>query len=231
VAAAELQKGEAEKYVAQAQFQQALAIVDYLEIKAPFAGVVATRNVDPGALVRPDASGKPLLILAKVDKLRAIFFATMDTTSQLAVGNKVKYEADDAPGQLFVTTLSRMAGTYDKKTRMIRVEADLNNDRDPSTGRRPLRAGSYGRATIITQSATMPVVPQSALRRKAGRTSVVIVRENTCLVTPVEVAIETEILAGISAGLKAGDQVVIENPDALNNEQELSSSEIKIEKW
>jgi membrane fusion protein (multidrug efflux system) len=231
VAAAELQKGEAEKYVAQAQFQQALAIVGYLEIKAPFAGIVATRNVDPGALVRPGASGKPLLTVAKVDKLRAIFFATMDTTSQLAVGNKVKYEADDAPDQLFEATLSRMAGTYDEKTRMIRVEADLNNDRDPATKRRPLRAGSYGKAIITTQSSTMPVVPQSALRRNAGGTSVVIVREGTCLVTPVEVAIEADDMAGISSGLQAGDHVVLQHPDALKDEQKLSENQYEVKPW
>jgi multidrug resistance efflux pump len=142
VAEAELEKGRAEMQIAHAQFQQARAMVDYLQITAPFAGVVATRNVDPGALVRPGASGKPLLTVAKVDKLRAVVFATMDTTSQLAVGNKVKYEPDDVPGQIFAGQLSRIAGTYNEKTRMMRAEVDLTNDVDSKTGQRPLRAGS-----------------------------------------------------------------------------------------
>jgi len=231
VAEAQLQKGKAEIQVAQSKLKQAQAMVDYLEIKSPFAGVVASRNVDPGALVHPGASGKPLLTVAKVDRLRAIFFATMDTASQLALGNTVSYEADDAPGQDFQGTLSRMAGTYDEKTRMMRAEVDLENNLDPSTGFRPLRAGSYGVVIVVTQSDTMPVVPLSALRRSGGRTSVVIVRDNTCLVSPVEVAIEAEELAGISSGLQAGDQVVLRNPDALKDEQKLTSSEIKMEPW
>ena len=230
VAEAKLVKGDAEIQVALSQLKQAQAIVDYLEIKAPFAGVIATRDVDPGALVRPGATGKPLLTVAKVDRLRAIFFATMDITSQLAVGNVVKFEADDVPGRLFEGVISRIAGTYDERTRMLRAEVDLQNTPDPSTGRRPLRAGSYGEATIILHSATLPVVPQSAVRRHAGRTSVVIVRDGTCLVSPVQVAIETDSLVGVSAGLQAGDQVVIKNPDALSDGQDISSI-IKMETW
>ncbi len=231
VAEAQLEKGQAEIQVAQAQLMQAVTMVRYLKIKAPFTGVVAARNVDPGALVRPGATGKPLLTVVKVDRLRAIFYATMDTTSQLAVGNTVKFEADDVPGRLFEGTLSRMAGAYDEKTRMMRAEVDLDNRADPGTGRRPLRAGSYGEATVVTHSAILPVVPQSALRRSAGRTSVVIIRDGVCLVSPVDVAIETDSLAGVSSGLKVDDEVVIENPDALTDGQKLTDSEFEMKKW
>jgi len=230
VAEARLIKGEAEIQVAQSQLKQALAMVNYLEIKAPFAGVVAERNVDPGALVRPGASDKPLLTVAKVDRLRAIFYVTMDTTSHLAVGNVVKFEADDVPGRLFPGVISRIAGTYNVKTRMLRAEVDLQNSPDPSTGRRPLRAGSYGEATIILQLPTLPVVPQSAVFRHAGRTSVVIVRDGTCLISPVQVAIEIDGLVGVSSGLQAGDQVVIDNPGAIENEQDINK-EMKQVPW
>jgi RND family efflux transporter MFP subunit len=224
-----LEKGEAEIWVAQSQLQQAQAIVNYLEIKAPFAGVIATRDVDPGALVRPGASGKPLLTVAKVDRLRAIFFVTMDSTSHMAVGNPVKFEADDVPGRLFEGVISRIAGTYNEKTRMLRAEVDLENSPDPGSNRRPLRAGSYGEATIVLQLPTLPVVPQSALFSHAGSRSVVIVRDGICSITAVQVAIEIDDKAGISSGLQAGDQVVIENPGALSHGQVIS--EIKMEAW
>ena len=230
VAEARLEKGKAEIRVAQSQLKQAQAMVNYLEIKAPFAGVIATRDVDPGALVRPGASGKPLLTVAKVDRLRAIFFITMDTTSHMAVGNAVKFEADDVPGRLFEGVISRIAGTYDERTRMLRAEVDLENSPDPGSNRRPLRAGSYGEATIVLQLPTLPVLPQSALFSHAGRPSVVIVRDGICSIAAVQVAIEFDGLAGVSSGLQAGDQVVIKNPDALSDGQDISS-EIKMEAW
>ena len=47
----------------------------------------------------------------------------------------------------------------------------------------------------------------------------------------VDVAIETDELAGISSGLEKGDKVVLQNPDALKDEQELSSDEFKVQPW
>ncbi len=228
VAEARLQKGAAEMLVAQSQLETAQAMAAYLEIKSPFAGVVATRSVDPGALVLPVTGSKPLLTIAKVDRVRVIFYATMDVTANLAVGNVVKFEADDVPGRQFEAVVSRLAGTYDEKTRMMRAEVDLLNAPDPTSEKRPLRAGSYGSATITLQSATLPVVPQAALLRHAASTSVVVVRDGVCLIVPVQIAIETEELAGIASGLQAGDQVVIENLNDITEGQKLTSGEIKL---
>jgi hypothetical protein len=60
---------------------------------------------------------------------------------------------------------------------------------------------------------------------------VVVVRDGTCLVTPVEVAIEADDLAGISSGLQAGDQVVLQNPETLKDEQKLTNDQYKVQPW
>jgi multidrug resistance efflux pump len=233
IVTAKLTQGESELAVGHSKLKQAETMAAYLEIKAPFAGVVAERNVDPGNLVRSESQSsgmKPLLILAKVDKLRAVLHATTDVAGQLAVGQLVKFAADDMPGTIVEGRLSRMAGTYNQKTRMMQAQVDLENAPDPATGRRPLRAGSYGSATIVLQSATLPVVPESAVRTRGDRTSVVIVREGICMVTPVTVAFASGELAAIAKGLAAGEQVIVE-PDGIHDEQLLKDSEIKNVSW
>jgi len=230
---AKLAQGESELAVGKAKLQQAETLVGYLEIKAPFAGVVAERNVDTGNLVRPasaSSSMKPLLVVANVDKLRAIVHATTDVAGQLVVGQAVKFAADDLPDKVFEGQLSRMAGTYNKRTRMMQAEIDLDNAVDPATGQRPLRAGSYGSATIVLQSATLPVVPESALYTRGDRTSVVVVRDGVCLVTPVTVAFASGEMVAIAEGLAAGDQVVAD-PERIQDEQVLKDTEIKIVSW
>jgi len=234
VVQARLLKSKSELTVAQAELHQAETLAGYLEVKAPFAGIVAKRNVDPGNLVRPAGHGdgaKPLLTIAKVDKLRAIIHATTDVAGPLKVNTPVQFVADDLPNKTFVSQLSRMAGAYDRKTRMMRAEIDLDNSFDPDLGRRPLRAGSYGAAMIVLQSATLPVVPQSALRKHADHVSVVVVRDGVCWITPVEVAIQSDDMAGIASGIEPGDQVVVENPDAMKQEQRLQDSQIKLVTW
>ncbi len=231
---AKLKKGESELAVGKAKLDRARTLAGYLEIKAPFAGVVAERNVDPGNLVRPSNQGsdaRPLLTIAKVDKLRAIFHATTDVAAQLATDSHAEFVSDDQPDQAFTGKVSRMAGTYSDKTRMMRAEMDLNNTADPQTGRRPLRAGSYGSVTIVLQSATLPVVPTTALIRDGQEDEVVVVRDGKCMVTPVEVALVLEDLAGISQGIAAGDQVVLQNPESIEHKQSLKELEIDVVGW
>ena len=229
---AKLAQGESELAVGNAKLEQARSLTAYLEIKAPFAGVIAERNVDPGNLVRPGSAGsmKPLLVVAKVDQLRAIVHATTDVAGQLTVGQLVEFLPDDVPGKVFEGQLSRMAGAYNRKTRMMQAEIDLDNLPDPGTGLRPLRAGSYGVANIVLQSAKLPVVPESALRLRGDRTSVIVVRNGACLVTPVTVAFATDGMAAIAEGIAPGDQVIAD-PEGIKDEQMLKDTEIKITSW
>ena len=138
VVEAKLVQGEAELAVGVAKLKQAEAMAGYLDIKAPFGGVVARRDIDPGNLVRPSSqssSMKPLLVVSKIDKLRAVVHATTDVAGMLEVGQQVQFVADDLPDKVFEGTLSRTAGTYHEKTRMMQAEIDLDNSPDPGTGR------------------------------------------------------------------------------------------------
>src|SRR5262249_18084811 len=54
---------------AQAQVQAVKDLEEYLQIKAPFDGIITERNVHPGALVGPSSS-IPLLRLHQVSRLR-----------------------------------------------------------------------------------------------------------------------------------------------------------------
>ena len=234
VVRAKLTEGESALKVQQAKLDHTETLAGYLAIKAPFSGVVARRDVDPGNLVRPTSHGsgdKSLLTIAKIDKLRAVVHATVDVAGQLSVGDKVRFAVDDMLGQSFDVEISRTAGTYDDKTRMMRAEIDLENALDPARGRRPLRAGTYGSATIVLQSVTLPVVPSTALRKSGQGVSVAVVRDGVFLVTPVEVAMEVDGIAGIASGVEAGEQVVVENPGAIKLEQPLSGSQVKVIQW
>lgn len=231
---AKVMKGESELAVGNARLERARTLASYLEIKAPFAGVVSQRNVDPGNLVRPGNQGsnmKPLLTIAKVDTLRAIFHATTDVAAKLETESPAKFASDDSPDQVFQGKLSRLAGTYSDKTRMMRAEMDLQNTPDPSTGKRSLRAGSYGSITIVLQSATLPVVPITALLQEGQHEEVVVVRNGKCLVTPVEVALVVNDLAGIAEGLAAGDQIILRDPGSIQHKQALKDIEIDVVGW
>ncbi|NOY43210.1 MAG: efflux RND transporter periplasmic adaptor subunit [Planctomycetes bacterium] len=229
VAEAKLIKSKSEVEVVESRLQAAEAMVGYLSIRAPFAGVVAKRKVDPGNLVRPTNQGSgPLLVIEKIDKLQAIVHATTDVAGQLTVGVPVTFVSDDSPDNPIRAKLSRTAGAYDEKTRMMRAEIDIDNSPDPETNRRPLRSGSYGSALIVLREETLPVVPESALLHRSGETLVVVIRNETCQLTPVEIAIESDGLVGIRSGVTNGDQVVFEKPGAIQPGQTLTRSQMEL---
>ncbi|MEO2048326.1 MAG: efflux RND transporter periplasmic adaptor subunit [Pirellulales bacterium] len=234
VAEANLEKGKSEIAIAKARLEGATTLAGYLQIKAPFTGLVASRNVDPGNLVRPASSDKDtnsLLTIIKVDKLQAVVHATVDIAGQLNVGDPAIFVADDLPEHPFEGELSRTSGTYDPKTRMMRAEIELDNSAVTETGRRPLRSGSYGSVEIMIQSAVLPVVPESALLQNARGTSIVVVRDGLCMITPVKVAMKSDGLVGIAEGLSAGDHIVAEKADSVHENQKLEESQIKIIAW
>jgi multidrug efflux pump subunit AcrA (membrane-fusion protein) len=75
-----------------------------------------------------------------------------------------------------------------------------------------LRAGSFARATIVTDStATSLVVPKAALVTFAGIEKVVLVEKGKAKEKPVTTGRRTGEFVEVLSGVKAGDEVVL-NP-------------------
>ncbi len=144
--------------VAKAQLAHAVAQDQLRQIRAPFAGLITSRSVDPGRLVSQNAgTGSPLLVIEKVDTLRGVVTVPAAEASQVNLGDAVTLSqfanADKAAapdgGALRV---SRIGQSLSLKTRTMRVEVDIQNKYDESTKRYPLLSGQYGSATIKTNT-------------------------------------------------------------------------------
>jgi hypothetical protein len=161
-----------------------------------------------------------------------VMHASLDVAGRLETGAPVQFISDDARGEPADVTLSRVSGSYDPRTRMMRTEVDLPNARDPETGMRPLRAGGYGTATITLSSATLPAAPESVLVDDPVKgICVVIIKNNICHITPVEVAVTTDGMVGVADGVKPGDRVIASDADKLKDGQELTAGQLKDLAW
>ncbi|RZJ65371.1 MAG: efflux RND transporter periplasmic adaptor subunit [Flavobacterium sp.] len=132
----ELELAEARKNADFAQFQAAKAsygevanVRDYLQIRAPFDGVVAARNVNLGAYVGPTGSGSalPLLTIQQQDKLRLSVFVPEQFSGYLKQGDALSFNVKSMPGQKFDAKIARMSGALDARLRSERVEMDVTN--------------------------------------------------------------------------------------------------------
>jgi membrane fusion protein, multidrug efflux system len=112
---------------ARAQAQAVKDLGQYLEIRAPFAGIITERNVHPGALVGPGAGTTPLLRLHQVSRLRLVVAVPEALVGGIVKGARVSFAVPAYPGEVFYGVVSLVAHDLDEKTRSMAVELDVKN--------------------------------------------------------------------------------------------------------
>jgi len=131
----DLEQASAKKNSDYAQYQAAIAahkevaiMKSYLEIRAPFNGVVASRNVNLGTYVGPAGKGSdlPLLTIQEQTKLRLSVSVPELYTNYLKNGDEMTFSVKSLP-DTFKAKIQRMSGALDLKLRSERVEMDVNN--------------------------------------------------------------------------------------------------------
>jgi RND family efflux transporter MFP subunit len=89
-----LARADAAVRMAQAGAAEVEAAAGYAEVRAPFAGLVARRQVDPGAFASP---GAPLVTIEDVSRLRVTASAAPDAVRALRRGQVIEATIEDVP--------------------------------------------------------------------------------------------------------------------------------------
>src|SRR5499425_3228131 len=201
---------------AKSALQSVTEIEGYLQVRAPFDGIVTERNVHPGSLVGPATSSSsaamPMLRVEKTARLRLVVPVPEKYATGINVGSKVDFSVPAFPSQTFAGTIARVAHSVDVKTRTMPVELDVNN----SDGR--LSSGMFPEVLWpVRRTEPTLFVPTSAVARTTEATFVIRVRDgNTEWVN-----VHTGELDGKSievfGNLREGDQVAVRGTDELRS--------------
>lgn len=125
VLAQDLDDAEARLSIAKATQDRASALLDFAQIKAPFAGNVTSRMVDSGAYVAPE--GGHLLTITDGTTLRCQIAVTEFECPLVKPGLPVKVFLDAFGATPIEATITRTAHSLDPITRTMLAEADLKN--------------------------------------------------------------------------------------------------------
>jgi RND family efflux transporter MFP subunit len=101
----------------------------YLEIRAPFSGIITSRNANPGAYAGPSGKGSELSMFTVQEqkKLRLVIAVPEAYSSYLHNNSEVKFSVKALPSQVFTAKVTRLAGALDAKLRSQRIEMDVAN--------------------------------------------------------------------------------------------------------
>jgi len=194
---------------AEADRLSALASLDIAEkqfvdtrVTAPFAGLIARRYVDPGAMVSP---GTPIFREIDLSVLKLEVGLAQSSVSRVRVGNPASVRVSALAGTAYEGVVHTVAPQADEQSGTFAVEIHVRNTPD-----RILRAGMTARADLFLRGAGQQLaVPDYALVTRNGGRYVYRIEGGSAHLKEVSVS---EILGGqavIQSGLAPGDTVVV----------------------
>ena len=209
--AAEVNQQVADAALAQARAETSIANQQLArtEIKAPFAGRVAKRMVDPGAML---ASGTPLFTFVDDSVLEFRAAAPSTQYGTVRVGSAVKVAVDSMPGLAVTGRVVRVAPLVDDRSRSFDVVVEV-------PGNAALVGGLFARATIeVGRLQNALVVPPAALVRDGtSQAQAFVIEGGKAERRTVALGVEGADAVQITSGVKAGDVLVLDPPVALSS--------------
>lgn len=186
--------------VARAQLAQQRALTGRLDVRAPAAGLVLTRQVEPGQII---SAGSGVLFRMAMNgemELRATLaesdLAGLHTGARATVtpvGTDGKF-----PGQVW-----QLSPVIDLQTRqgVARIALGYNA---------ALRPGGFATAAIVGGASSVPLLPQSAVQSERGGNYVYVVdARNRATKRPVKIGEVTDQGVSIVDGLNGTERVVV----------------------
>lgn len=195
----------------QANLARLEKLQSYLQVKAPFAGVVTLRNVDVGALVN---TGSTMLFrIAQTDTLRVYVNVPQSQANAIAPGERAQLSVANLPGRHFAGTVARSASSLDPNSRTMLVEVHVPNPDGT------LFPGMYAQVDLSSPRTNPPLtVPSDALIMQPGGSTVAIVRpDHTVHLQKIEVGRDYGDRLEVVNGLHDGD-TIIPNPGDMAHE-------------
>ena len=194
------------------QAQAALALaekrLDDAFIKAPIAGTIARRNVDPGDMANPAA---PLLDIVQMDTVRATVRVLEGDLANLHVGGAAGVLLQTLPAPV-AASITRISPTVDPASRTAEVVIEMPNT-DGSA-----RPGMFARVSFpidVRRNAILLPRDTVVADTAGGGSYVYTVAQGRARRAPIQQGLTEGRSVQVAAGLDAGAEVVYSGRQSL----------------
>lgn len=198
-AAAQRELAKANLAQAEAALRRSYEVQRDATLTSPVTGFVVARNYDAGAIPGDD----PVVVVADLRQLKLEAGVSELEAGRLKVGMPARVLVQAKPGESFVGQLAAMAPEVDERNRHFRIEVRVAN---PD---RALLSGMYATARLaVAAVADALTVPREAVTTRDGKRIVLKIDGEALKPIAVSEGLNDGRRVQITAGLKAGDQVM-----------------------
>ena len=199
--------------VALAQAETNLA---YSYIRAPFAGYIAERNLDPGAYVSGTTAStstmsRGILSVHDVETVRTLIEVVEKDVPLIKIGQRADVRAEAYPSEVFEGTVTRIVQALNRATRTMTVEVDL-----PNADHR-LKGGMFARVEVLVGKHPQAVqIPLDAVSRLEESQYVYIVKDGKAHQVPVELGARVDNRVEVLKGLTGEELLIVSGKDLVS---------------
>jgi len=197
--------------IAEAAYKEALTMLDYAKITAPFSGIVTKKLSNVGDLATP---GKPLLYLEEENNFQVI--------TDIPEAMILRIHKDDRLPVFIPSVNLSIEGTV----------AEVSPVADPSSRSAPiklriasdprLRSGQFARVTLTMDQTETLIVPKPAVIPFGQMERVFVVQEKTARLRLVRIGTRSDSHIEILSGLSEGETVITAGHENLLDGQPIS---------
>lgn len=214
ISKAALDRAATEADQARAAVAARQALIEQKILRAPFAGRVGIRRVNPGQFLPP---GMPIVTLQSLEPIFFDFTLPQRQLPLLEVGSALSARVDAFPDRTFTGEITALEPRLDPSTRTVRVQATFENAGEL------LRPGMFAHADLeLGEAEEVLVLPRTAIRASTYGDSVFEVEDDGDELKVVQRFVRTGIsrgdLVAILDGVEEGARVASSGLLKLQND-------------
>jgi RND family efflux transporter MFP subunit len=176
-------------------------------IKAPVAGSVSERLVQPGEFIRENTQVATIVQMSPLKLKTAI---QEKHASLIRPGQAVEFDVEAFQNRKFTGRIAYVSPAVDQATRTFAVEAFVDNSD------RLLKPGFFAKGVVLTRvDENVLAVPEDAISTLAGVSTVYVIDNGKARQQQVTLGARKDKLTEITSGLKGDEQLATSNLSQL----------------
>ncbi|MBI3401037.1 MAG: efflux RND transporter periplasmic adaptor subunit [Acidobacteria bacterium] len=176
-------------------------------VRAPVAGSISERLVQPGEYIRENT---PVATIVQMQPLKLKTAIQEKHASLIKVGQSVEFTVEAFPDRGFVGRIAYVSPAVDQATRTFPVEALVEN------ASRQLKPGFFAKGTVQTKvDRDVLAVPEDAISTLAGVSTVYVIEDGKARQQQVTLGARANNLVEITNGLKGTESLATTNLSQL----------------
>jgi RND family efflux transporter MFP subunit len=193
--------------------------LDDTVIRAPFPGIVTSKNAQPGEMISPMSAGgftrTGICTVVDMDSLEIEIDVNESYINRVEPGQAVEGTLDAYPEWKIPCHVTAIIPTADREKSTVRVRVGFDKLDPRILPEMSVKVAFRGTGDAVSGGGRVVLLPQAAVRQQDGRDIVMVVRDGRVERRAVSVVNSHAGESEVGAGLAGGERVVVEGPPDL----------------